>query len=421
MNHPTSSPSALPSVELAVRSVLMHAQPLASETVPLAAAIGRVAAHDIVAATDLPLGDVSTMDGYALRSVDLLVPEPAFTIVGESAAGHRAMAPLHPGQAIRISTGAWMPPGADIVVPQEDTTRDGPRLRVDAARFGPVRPGRWVRPRASDVRAGAVVVRGGVCLGATDLACIAAAGHVSVVVHRRPRVALLSTGDELVPVGQTPEPGQVVNTNALMLQLLLEQAGAEVHSLGIVRDDPDAIRRRLEAAPPCDVWLSTGGVSVGDHDHVARVLRDLGWTFEFHGVAMRPGKPTAFARRDGQLALGLPGNPASSFVAFWLFLRPLLRRMAAMGGNPEAPRIPVRLRTPAEGAGQRAHYVRAQLHDDGTATPLSTQVSGDLTSMVDIDALLVIPPGADQVGAGAVVDAIVVEPWWRERRARNTR
>lgn len=417
-----SSPSsALPSVELAVRAVLLHAQPLASETVPLAAAFGRVAAHDVVATSDLPQGDVSTMDGYALRSADLRAPDPVFTVVGESAAGHRSTVPLLPGHAIRISTGAWLPADADLVVPQEDTTRDGSQIRVDLAKFGPVRPGRWVRHRGSDVQAGAVVVRGGVCLGPTDLACIAAAGHVSAVVHRRPRVALLSTGDELVPIGQTPQPGQIVNTNALMLQLLLEQAGADVVSLGIARDDAEAIRRRLESAPPCDVWVTSGGVSVGDHDHMPAVLHELGWTFDFHGVALRPGKPTAFARRGQQFAFGLPGNPASSFVAFWLFLRPLLRRLAALGGNPEAPRIPVRLRTPVEGAGRRAHYVRAQLHDDGTATALPTQVSGDLTSMVDVDALLVVPPGVDQVPAGTVVDAIVVEPWWRERRPRTIR
>lgn len=411
--------SSLLSVDDALRTVLNSARPLSTERLPLVEAHGRVLAHDIAAAWDLPMADVSVMDGYAVRSADLGEHSPRLTIAGESAAGHRATSPLAPGQAVRISTGAWLPEHADTVVPQEDVRRTGNIIEVDRARFGAIEPGRWVRFRGSDVPIGHRVLSAGVRLSATDLASAAAAGSTTLTVHRRPRVGLLSSGDELVPVGHAPVGGQVVNTNGLMLGILMREAGADVFELGIVGDTPAKIRDALAHAPDIDVLVSSGGVSVGDHDHIVPVLEELGWTFDIRGVAMRPGKPLAFARKGDAFALALPGNPASSMVGFWLFLRPLLRRLSAVAGDPLVPRAEVRLRAPISGAGPRAHFVRAQLHDDGTATPLAQQASGHLSSMIDVDALLEVPPNVPGIAAGECAKAWIIEPWWTERRPRS--
>ena len=390
------TPSDL-SIDEALALVLADAAPLPVERVQSPAlAHGRVLAEECHAALDLPAADTSIMDGYALRSADLRAPAPRLHLRGESAAGHPLARPLAPGEAARIATGAVVPPGADAVVAQEDTARDGDVLRVDLARAGDVRPGHFIRAAASEVRPG-------------ELALLYGAGHAALPVHRRPRVAVLCTGDELVPIGAAPRLGQVISTNGLMLAAQIREAGAEPIDLGVAPDDPAATRAALARTGDVDVLLTSGGVSVGDHDHVAEALAALGFAPRFRRVALRPGRPLAFGRAGDRLVFALPGNPASAYVTFELFVRPLLRRLLGRRDRLTRPRRRLVLAAMAEGAGPRAHVVRATVGDDGRATPLPQQRSGALPSLAGHDALLLVPPGVRALPAGAEVDALLLD------------
>lgn len=397
-------------VPAALARVLALAGPLPGERAALPDALGRVLAEELRARWALPGADLSTMDGWAVRAVDLSHGTPTdfitLAVRGESAAGHPSAATLGPGEAARISTGAVLPPGADAVVAQEDVTRAGPEVRVDLARAGDLRPGHFVRRAGSDVAADAPILRPGARLGPGDLALAAATGHTELLVHRAPRVAILCTGDELVPPGCPPGHGQIVSSNGLLLACLIREAGALPLDLGLVPDDPRALHDALDRARGlADVVLSSGGISVGDHDLVFPALQALGLVPEFRRVRVRPGRPLTFGRLGEVLVFALPGNPASTFVSFELFVRPALRRLA---GQPRPTRALRRLTlaTPAEGAGRRTHYVRARLRD-GLAEPLPNQASGALTSLRGCDALLAVPPGPD-LPAGASVDALLL-------------
>lgn len=400
-------------VDAALARVLAECAPLAPERVDLLGARGRILAADVRARWPLPGADVSTMDGWAVRAADLF-PVPSdisasaaiLKIAGESAAGHPQSTPLAEGTAARISTGAVLPSGADAVVAQEDTERRGDELRVDLLRAGAVAPGHFVRRAGSDVALDDLLLTTGTDLSAGDLALACAAGHTALAVHRAPRVGILCTGDELVPPGCPPGHGQIVSSNGLLLATLIHEAGAIPLDLGLVRDDPDALREALtRGLSQCDVVLTSGGISVGDHDLVYPALHALGLRPAFRRVRVRPGRPLTFGRIDDVLVFALPGNPASTFVGFELFVRPALRTLA---GHPR-PRRPLRrvtLAAAAEGAGKRAHYVRARLRD-GRAEPLPNQASGALTSLRGCDALLAIPPGPG-LPAGAEADALVL-------------
>ncbi|MCX4243180.1 molybdopterin molybdotransferase MoeA [Paraliomyxa miuraensis] len=412
------------SVEEAQRLVLEHAAALPAEDVPVAEIDGRIAAAPLQARWDLPQRDVSIMDGYAVRSLDVATLRACssalvLTVRGESAAGHPSDAPLGEGHAARISTGAVLPAGSDAVIAQEDTRREGDRLVIDGDSLGTLEPGTFVRPAGSELREGDVVARVGRRFGPGDIALLAGSGHATVPVHRRPTVAILSTGDELVPVGQRPDPGQVVSSNGLVLAAMVRRAGAIPIDLGQVDDEPERLRAALARGLEHDVLVTSGGISVGDHDLVHAALMALGARVVFRGVALRPGKPTTFAVTDGARAFGLPGNPASSLVAFVLFVHPLLRRLLGVRGDPRSATMRVRLHAPARGAGNRAHYVRARLIDtqplDGgtegpLAQPLSVQQSGDPCSIAGADLLLALPPGAGTLPAGSQVDALVLDP-----------
>lgn len=423
--------SMLLSVDETERLVLEHAAALPAEDVPVAAVDGRIAAAPLHARWDLPQRDVSIMDGYAVRSLDVANLRACgsalvLQVRGESAAGHPSDAPLHAGEAARISTGAVLPAGADAVIAQEDTQRDGDRLVIDGDRLGPLSPGTFVRPRGSELREGDVVARPGRRLGPGDIALLAGSGHATVPVVRRPKVAILSTGDELVRAGQRPAPGQVVSSNGLVLAALIRRAGAEPWDLGEVGDDPQALRAALEEGLRADVLVTSGGISVGDHDLVHAQLQALGARTVVRGVALRPGKPTTFmvvSRVGGSepgareaaagrpaLAFGLPGNPASSLVAFALFVHPLLRVLGGVRGDPRLPRLRVRLRAPARGSGRRAHYVRARPCGRDEAEPLAVQQSGDLCSIAGAALLIPVPAGVAELPAGAEVDALVLDP-----------
>jgi molybdopterin molybdotransferase len=397
----------------AQRAVLTHIDPLPAVTLPLTAALGRVLAADLQARWALPGAAVATMDGWALRSADLLATDAALVrlqIAGESAAGHPSHSVLRAGQTARISTGAVIPPGADAVVAQEDCSREGDALTIDRGRVGRFAAGHFVRAAGSDVAAGALLLSAGAVLGAGELALLAGCGHTEAPVHRPPRLAILGTGDELVPIGATPGPGQVVNSNALMLACQARAAGAEVIDLGIARDDVDSLRAALRAGLDADLLVTCGGISVGDHDLVLPTLLGLGGALVFRRVRLRPGRPSSFLRvptQDGSMrpVFALPGNPASAHVAFELFVRPALLRM--QGRDWQRARRSVTLTASAPCDPRRAHVIRARVVGD-RATPLPDQTSGALRSIAGHNALIELPPGTCPMEPGASAMAILL-------------
>ena len=377
--------------------------------------MGIVLAEDVRSHWDFPSADVSVMDGFAARTSDLVGERPRLARVGESAAGHPMDVALAPGTAARISTGAVLPAEADVVIPQEDVTASDTEVIVDLGAFGDVTPGRWVRKRGSEVQENEVVLQAGRRLSAADLAVAASTGTTRVHAHPRPRVAIVSTGDELVPRGTVPRPGTVVSSNDLLLAAAVQHVGGIPVDHGIAPDEPDGLRAALDRALDCDIVVTTGGISVGDHDLVARTFESLGIAWAVHGILLRPGKPLAFGSgtREGiaRHVFGLPGNPASAWVTFSLFVAPAIRRHMGVRGDLLPSTQPVELRNAARGAGRRAHLVRAFLHGDGTATTLKSQTSGDVRSMGGADALVEVPPGAGELPAGTVTDAFILNPW----------
>ncbi|MEZ4451026.1 MAG: molybdopterin molybdotransferase MoeA [Nannocystaceae bacterium] len=398
----------------ALARVLADARPLAPVRVAVRSAHGAVAAVDHRARWRLPLGDVSIMDGYAVRAVDITGPEGHVPKVrlrrrGESAAGHPATGPLAPGEAARISTGAILPSGADAVIAQEDVGVDGDLLEIDVAALARFGPGRHVRAAGSEVAEDELLVAAGARLGPSELALLAGAGHAEVTIHRRPTVAILCTGDELRPIGAAPRLGEVISTNPLLLAPTLEALGCPVLELGPVVDDRAAtIAALADAAARADVVITSGGVSVGDHDHVGVALRELGARVSVARLHLRPGRPMIYARLGASRIFALPGNPASTYVTFELFARPLLCRLAGLPAAFRRPRRRVTLTAPAPGAGRRAHVVRVRVVDD-EATPLPQQASGSLRSLAGHNALVCVPPGVEGIAAGERVEAILLD------------
>jgi molybdopterin molybdotransferase len=383
------------------RRVLAAVEPLPSEDVLIERALGRVLAEDVAAADDAPPFDCSAMDGYAL----VAGAGSELPVVDESRAGHPAARPLAPGEAIRISTGAMVPEGADSVVPVERVEeRDGTVVVPDWE------PGRNVRRAGEDMRAGEVVVLAGTTVEPAELAVLAASGRHRVACGRRPRVAVLATGDELVEPGGPLGPGQIRNSNAYAVAALAERAGAAVVERRRVADDRDATRAALaEALTVADVVCVSGGVSVGPHDHVRPALADLRVDERFWGVRLKPGKPTWFGACGRVLVFGLPGNPVSAMVTFHLFARPALRRLA--GADPEDVRTTAVLDTPIALSARREQVVRCRLaaRDDGWhVEPTKEQGSHVLTSMLGARAFALVPPGDGELPAGARVEIELV-------------
>lgn len=395
---------------VAQRELLALVQPLAPVALPLDEAHGHVLADTPTARWQLPLADQATMDGWAVRSADLLAsptPQVRLRRRGESAAGHPHDQPLHPGEALRISTGALIPAGADMVVAQEDCRVHGDHVDVDRDQVGEVRPGHFVRLAGSDVLAGAPLLPAGSLLGPGELGLLAGCGHATAHVHRPPRVAILCTGDELVPVGAWPQRGQVVSSNGLMLAWMAREVGAEVTDLGIAVDEPDTLRRALERGLDFDVLVTCGGISVGDHDLVLPTLIGLGGELVFRRLRLRPGRPCTLLRAPAPagpcLVFALPGNPASAHVGFELLVRPALRRLQGHAACLR-PTREVILTAPAPRDARRVHMVRARV-DGEQATPLPAQVSGDLRSIAGHNALLELSSGTGPLPAGARVTA----------------
>jgi molybdopterin molybdotransferase len=391
-----------------ILAALSDVAPLPPERVPLAAALGRALADDLVAELDLPAFDVSTMDGYALRASDAPRAGGRLPVAFEVFAGAPAPGPLPAGSCCRIFTGAPLPDGADAVEQQEEVRRAG---RAAVLRRPAVR-GRFIRRRGSDVAAGRVAVLAGAVLDPGTIALAAGLGRAELLVRRRPRLVILPTGDELVPVGRVPRPGQIVETNGHALAAAAREAGAEPLLLPTARDDVDALRRALGAARGADALVTTGGVSVGARDLVRATLAAAGARLDFWRVALRPGKPFAFGRWGDTAVFGVPGNPVSALVTFELFVRPALRALAGLPGDGRL-RAEVRLATAQEKPRELEVYLRARLRvvrGELVADPLRSQSSGDLTSAAGLDALAVLPAGRARLARGARVEAIVLRP-----------
>lgn len=379
-------PPHMISLDEALRLITEHAhrgRTLGPERVSLWAARGRVLAEDVMSPVDLPVADYSAMDGYAVRTDDFVqAGETSLSLVGQAQTGHPS-APLSPGGCVRIFTGAHIPPGADSVVMQENTTRTGDRITFLKA----PQLGENIRRRGEDVTHGAQILTGGTRLSPHQLGLLASAERTEVVVRRRPRVAIVCTGDELRPFGNTFVGGQLAESNSVALCALCQDAGAEVLVSPLVKDDLESISAAIERAwAGADVVLTVGGVSVGDHDLVQPAIVRVGGEIIFHKVAIKPGKPVLFARRGEQLLLGLPGNPASAMVVFSLLGVPLLRCLT--GDRSAAPRARTACLTHdyAHKPGRRSFYRALVVGDE--VTVLSNQASGATTSMAWANALL---------------------------------
>jgi molybdopterin molybdotransferase len=392
------------SIELALELVLDGLEPLSAETIPLADAAGRVAAAPAASAVDLPPFDRSAMDGYAVRAADTAASVP-LRLVGGVAAGEVAAAALEPGTAARISTGAAIPPGADTVLQSElADERDG---AVAPARA--LAAGTHVRYRGEDLRAGFVLAAAGDVLTLPRISALASAGVGQVAVHRRPRLHLIVTGSELLPLGAPPEPGRIHESNGLMVRLLAEREGADVVDHGVIGDDREATRAAVAEGLEGDVLVVSGGVSVGPHDHVKPAFEACGVDEVFWRVRIKPGKPLWFGRRADTLVFGLPGNPLSTIVCFSVFIAPALRRLA--GERDARPRYEAgRLTTPARASDGRTEYLTAALRPgaDGVleATPTERQGSHMTGALGESDGFAIAPEDAGELPPGAPVDVL---------------
>lgn len=395
-------------VEEALARILGGASPLEAEDVDLLAAHGRTLARDVVARLTQPPFDASAMDGYAVRAADVARLPARLTVVGEAAAGRAHPRPIRSGEAVRIFTGAPLPAGADAIVIQENTRVEATSTQASVATVE-VHDGRpdatHIRPRGGDFSAGAVILATGRTLDARALTLAAAAGHERLPVRRRPVVAIIATGNELVPPGATPGTDQIVSSNPVGLAAMLAAFGAAPRLLGIARDTLDDTLAMLDAAGDADIVVTTGGASVGDHDLVRPAFVSLGVTLEFWTLAMRPGKPMIYGRRGRQHVLGLPGNPVSALITARLFAVPLVN---ALLGRPLAATTPLMAETtcalPANGP--RQHFMRATLETgDGRSrvTPVPDQDSSLLSPLANANALLIRPAGASALLAGAQV------------------
>ncbi len=394
-------------VEEALAIVLREATALPAEDVPLEEALGRVLAEDVASDTDLPPFDRAAMDGYALRAADVAGAPSALEVIGEVRAGQWPDLAVGPGQAVRIMTGAPVPPGADAVQ-QVERTQPLDEFRVTI--LSAVAAGANVAPRGSEARAGDVVLAGGRVIDPAAVAVLASAGRARVRVARRPRLAILVTGDEIVKVGQTPGPGQIRNSNGPAVGAQARLAGADVQRLGIAPDRQEAIAEALRAGLAADVLVVSGGVSAGDYDLVEPALLDLGARFLFTKVAIKPGAPLVFGRLGEALVFGLPGNPVSAQVTFDLFVRPALLKMQGARVT-QRPRVRVELLGAVKNRSGRKSHVPARVRfEDGrlVARPVRSMGSGDLAAHARANALVVIEKEREHAPAGETAEAVLL-------------
>jgi molybdopterin molybdotransferase len=389
--------------------VLQHARPLPPEGTPLnSQALGLVLAEDVASDLDMPPFDKALMDGYALRAGDLTEGGGTLTVIEEVTAGNTPARPVGPGQATRIMTGAPMPDGADAVVMLERTrVLDGEQVRLEE----PARPGQNVLARGEEMRRGQTVLSAGAVLRPQEFGVLATVGRTAVRVHPRPRVALLSTGDELVDASEVPGPGQIRNSNGPMLAAQVLRAGGVPHSLGIGRDRVDDLRQLITEGLRASILILSGGVSAGKLDLVPGVLQELAVQPHFHKVKMKPGKPAFFGSRDGTLVFGLPGNPVSSLVCFELFVRPAIRRLAGHA-DPGPFEVRALLAEDFPYRSDRPTYHPAWLESRETGwsvRPVAWFGSPDLRGLTRANSFVILPAGDYLHRAGKPMAVLKVE------------
>jgi molybdopterin molybdotransferase len=392
---------AMPSYTEARKVILDKVRPLGVERVPLLDASGRILAEDVHAPWDMPLCDNSAMDGFAVRVADSAIGA-VLTVTGYLPAGGVPTSTVMPGCAIKIMTGAPLPPGSDAVVPVEETEESGDTVRLLAA----VAPRQHIRFRGEDVTAGECVVPAATLIRPAEVSMLASMGMVMVPVHRRARVAILSTGDELVELGQPPVNGKIINSNSFSLAAAVRECGGEPVLLGIARDNREDHREKLTAGLNCDALITSAGVSAGDRDLVREVLAELGAEQVFWKVDIKPGGPTAFSLHGTTPIFSLPGNPVSTLVTFEQFVRPALLRM--MGHRRVVrPFVKAVLKEEARKKPGKVNFLRVRVTvEDGRyiATMAGNQHTGILRTMVNANGLVVLPRDASFVPAGSEVE-----------------
>lgn len=396
------------SVEQARGQILAALAPLGAETVGLEAALGRVLAEDLKARVTQPPSDLSAMDGYAIRAGDAAKVPVTLTVIGEAPAGGSYPGTVGPGQAVRIFTGGPVPAGADAVVIQEDTDRAGDQVTLKQS----PKPRENVRDAGLDFRKDAVVLAKGRKLAARDISLAAAANRPWLQVGRRPRIAILATGDELVNPGDPIGPNQIVSSNGVGLSAFVRAHGGEPVNLGIAPDDAEALKVMAQGAAGTDMLVTIGGASVGDHDLIQKVLGQVGLKVEFWKIAMKPGKPLMFGQFNGTPMLGLPGNPVSALVCALLYLGPAITKL--QGGGDTAPRqIRARLGTAVGPNNFREDFLRATLtvnaEGETVATAFPVQDSSMLGLLSRADGLIRRPPDAPAAKAGDWVSVITLD------------
>ena len=392
---------ALIPVDEARARILKGVKPLPPEDVKLEVALGRVLAKPLKAVRNQPPFDASAMDGYAVVGADLADAPATLRLIGLSAAGHGFKGKLKRGDCVRTFTGAPVPRGADAVVIQENTEADGKSIRM----LQPARPQQNIRFTGLDFRKGDALLPANLALGARDIGLAAAANAAKLAVRRRPVVAIIATGDELVLPGRAPRADQIVSSNSHALAAMAEHLGATVMNFGIVPDNLMATERAIARAAKADILVTTGGASVGDHDYVQEALKNSGVAIDFWKIAMRPGKPFMYGRKKRQHVLGLPGNPVSSLVCARLFLKPLIDALLGLPVGDDL--VEARLGASMKENDSRQDYVRATLREspDGSRTviPFAVQDSSMQRTFREAQALIVRPPFARVAGEGDVV------------------
>lgn len=380
---------------------------LGVESIPLFKAVGRVLADDIAAPWDMPRWDNSAMDGFAVRTEDTRLPA-RLTVNGYIPAGGWPEEPLLPGCAIKIMTGAPIPEGCDAVVPIEETEEDETAVFIR----GKVVKGKHIRFRAEDVKAGEVILVSGIVLRPAEISMLASCGMASVNVYRRPRVAILSTGDELVEPGEPLGPGKIVDSNSLALAAAVKEIGAEPILLGIARDNKESLQKKLSEGLRADALITSAGVSVGDRDLVREVLQEMGLERLFWNVNIKPGRPTAFGLKAGKPVFSLPGNPVSSMMTFEAFVRPALLKM--MGHKQVIkPYVKAVLQEAANKKPGRLQFLRVRVTREGQgllASSSGDQNTGILKTLIRANGIAVLPAERGRIEAGEEVDVHLLGP-----------
>jgi molybdopterin molybdotransferase len=400
-------------VDEAIRRILENLPPPAAECIDSRSAYGRVLAQSLTATSNIPPFSKSAVDGYAVRTEDLVTIPAELRCAGESRAGSARGMRVRPGEAVAIMTGAPVPDGADAVQMIEKARRsaDGSRVTI----LSEVRAGENVIPEGSEASTGKVVLESGRYVGPPEMAILAMLGIRHVSVFRKPGVALASTGDELVEADQTPGPGQIRNSNAPSVAAQLRQLGLDAEYLGIARDDKAEIRRVILEGLRRDVLILTGGVSVGAYDFVEEILVETGLEVIFSGVAVRPGKPTVFARRGDKIVFGLPGNPISTFVSFELFVRPALERICGFAAAGLF-RVQGRLSLGVKHKSERASFIPARLswnREGWGIEPLPWKGSSDIIGFSRANGLLILPQDRKAIAEGEQVEALLLPDFWQ--------